>query len=174
MDHQAIAQLLGNYGEFFGAIAVVATLIYLAVQIRQNTRQIEFDVRTSEVVAYQEMTRRIVDVRHALMTDQILSATLNKVMKDEEELTREERRSYSTYLLSMLSNADAAFFQYERGLLSRERIDSLIHPLLRHFRTHRRASQVWNGVKHEFVVSFRDFLDDKLFTAVKSENVIDA
>ena len=29
MDHQAIAQLLGNYGEFVGAIAVVITLIYL-------------------------------------------------------------------------------------------------------------------------------------------------
>ncbi len=30
------AQLLGNFGEFFGAVAVVATLAYLAVQIRQN------------------------------------------------------------------------------------------------------------------------------------------
>jgi hypothetical protein len=37
MDHEAFAQLLGNYGEFFGAIAVVVTLGYLAVQIRQNT-----------------------------------------------------------------------------------------------------------------------------------------
>ena len=36
MNHQAFAQLLGNYGEFVGAIAVVATLIYLATQIRQN------------------------------------------------------------------------------------------------------------------------------------------
>ena len=37
MDHRAIAQLLGNYGEFVGAIAVVVTLIYLAIQIRTNT-----------------------------------------------------------------------------------------------------------------------------------------
>ena len=36
MDHQAFAQLLGNYGEFVGSIAVLATLIYLAFQIRQN------------------------------------------------------------------------------------------------------------------------------------------
>ena len=41
MDHQAFAQLLGNYGEFVGAIAVVATLAYLAAQIRQNTRAIK-------------------------------------------------------------------------------------------------------------------------------------
>ena len=41
MDHQAFAQLLGNYGEFFGAIGVVATLVYLAAQIRQNTKSQE-------------------------------------------------------------------------------------------------------------------------------------
>ncbi len=28
------AQLLGNFGEFVGAIGVVATLAYLAVQVR--------------------------------------------------------------------------------------------------------------------------------------------
>jgi hypothetical protein len=35
-----ISQLLGNLGEFVGAIAVVVTLGYLAVQIRQNTRTV--------------------------------------------------------------------------------------------------------------------------------------
>ena len=39
MDHQEIAQLLGNYGEFFGSIVLIATLIYLSVQIRQHTKQ---------------------------------------------------------------------------------------------------------------------------------------
>ena len=38
MDHQAFAQLLGNYGEFFGAVAVVATLIYLSTRIRQSNK----------------------------------------------------------------------------------------------------------------------------------------
>jgi hypothetical protein len=36
MDHQAVAEMLGNYGEFVGAIAVVGTLIYLAIQVRQS------------------------------------------------------------------------------------------------------------------------------------------
>ena len=38
MDHLTFAQLLGNYGEFVGAIAVVGTLAYLARQIKQNTQ----------------------------------------------------------------------------------------------------------------------------------------
>ena len=40
MDHQALAQVLGSYGEFFGAVAVFITLVFLTIQIRQNTRQI--------------------------------------------------------------------------------------------------------------------------------------
>jgi hypothetical protein len=32
------AQLLGNFGEFLGAIAVFATLIYLATQVRNSNR----------------------------------------------------------------------------------------------------------------------------------------
>lgn len=41
MDHQAFAQLLGNYGEFFGAIAVLLTLIYLAIQTRLTRKAAE-------------------------------------------------------------------------------------------------------------------------------------
>lgn len=33
------AQLLGNFGEFFGALAVLITLGFLTYQIRQSTRQ---------------------------------------------------------------------------------------------------------------------------------------
>ena len=37
MDMVTTAQVLGNIGEFLGSIGVIATLIYLAIQIRQNT-----------------------------------------------------------------------------------------------------------------------------------------
>ena len=37
MNLMDVSQILGNFGEFFGAIAVVVTLAYLAVQIKQNT-----------------------------------------------------------------------------------------------------------------------------------------
>ncbi len=35
-----LSELLGNVGEFVGAIAVVITLVYLAVQVRQNSLQL--------------------------------------------------------------------------------------------------------------------------------------
>jgi hypothetical protein len=35
MDRQTFDQMLGNHGEFFGSIAILATLIYIAVQVSQ-------------------------------------------------------------------------------------------------------------------------------------------
>ncbi len=38
MDHLTFAQLLGNYGEFIGSIAVLTTLAYLATQVRNSNK----------------------------------------------------------------------------------------------------------------------------------------
>ena len=46
MDHLTFAQLLGNYGEFVGAIAVVATLFYLALQVRHSKEATEANTRS--------------------------------------------------------------------------------------------------------------------------------
>ena len=65
MDHQAFAQLLGNYGEFVGALAVVATLFYLAVQVRHgreateaHTRSMDESRRVALAQAYQDRAGR--------------------------------------------------------------------------------------------------------------------
>ncbi len=42
MDLMEIFQLLGNLGEFLGAVAVFATLLYLAVQVRDASRAAKF------------------------------------------------------------------------------------------------------------------------------------
>ena len=41
MDHQAFAQLFGNYGEFLAAIAVVVSLVYLARQIQSSSAVVQ-------------------------------------------------------------------------------------------------------------------------------------
>ena len=45
MDHLTFAQLLGNHGEFVGAIAV-GTLFYLALQVRHSKEATEASSRS--------------------------------------------------------------------------------------------------------------------------------
>ena len=44
-------EALGNIGDFIGGIAVVVTLIYLAVQVRQNTLQLRDSMKLSRIQA---------------------------------------------------------------------------------------------------------------------------
>ena len=52
MDHQAFAEMLGNYGEFLGSVAVLATLLYLAAQIKQNSMLAKAQLETDVMQAF--------------------------------------------------------------------------------------------------------------------------
>ena len=52
MSTLEISQLLGNYGEFVGAIAIVVTLIYLTVQIKQNANLAKAQLNTNGFDAF--------------------------------------------------------------------------------------------------------------------------
>ena len=54
-----ISGLLGNFGEFFGAIVVFATLAYLAVQIRLSTeaeRSAAYDASIKNFMSVRQLT----------------------------------------------------------------------------------------------------------------------
>jgi hypothetical protein len=61
MDLVTTAQVLGNFGEFFGAIAVVATLVYLAVQIRQNSTQVRLNSIQVSIERWSGMISSVLD-----------------------------------------------------------------------------------------------------------------
>ena len=61
MDIQATAQLLGNFGEFFGAIAVLATLGYLVVQVKQNNKLLTATIYDSALDGYVDQNRVILE-----------------------------------------------------------------------------------------------------------------
>jgi len=63
MDHQAFAQLLGNYGEFLGAIAIVVTLVYLAAQIKQSTKVARSSTRQATAESMQGLTKDFLENR---------------------------------------------------------------------------------------------------------------
>ncbi len=95
MDIQAPAQLPGNFGEFVGAAAVFLTLVYLFIQIRQNTHSMDENRRLSTVQAQQDWTSMF----NYAVTEFATS----------EHLPR-----------AMAARLDSMHLQFEHGFLSRE------------------------------------------------------
>ena len=96
MDHQAFAQLLGNYGEFFGAIAVVATLFYLAMQIRQNSRATQMSNSHELNEATRAWWAKLSDSNE-------LASIWRRGLMDLSLLTPEEAIRFSTTMQQLMS-----------------------------------------------------------------------
>ena len=65
------AQLVGNLGEFVGAIAVVITLGYLAIQIRQNSKVVEAATSNSVTRSRNELNALL--ATHPELSEMILA-----------------------------------------------------------------------------------------------------
>ena len=101
------AQLLGNFGEFFGAVAVVATLAYLAVQIRQNN-----------VLAKAETVNDIYRGWEAIYITEYetgIQELFIKSIEQPDDLTPSEIMKLSAYLntiMNLYSRQSSMFFRY--------------------------------------------------------------
>jgi hypothetical protein len=59
----------GAIGEIVGALAVVASLVYLAIQIRQNTRQISLSLESTKLAAFERTVESGNQAREILITN---------------------------------------------------------------------------------------------------------
>ena len=132
MDHQAFAQLLGNYGEFVGAIAVVATLAYLAVQIRLSKEatnavalQLEQNTKALRIDAKARSDATTLTGEIALMGDN-LSIAYAKAQLNPKELDDSEIQQVSGYLAVKASAILQAYGSYKDGLLDEHQWEELM------------------------------------------------
>jgi len=84
MDFMSIAQLLGNLGEFVGAIAVVVTLGFLVHQLRQNTRALDESSRLALINQADESYRDISRWRGMVTNDSELTEIWHRGTAGEE------------------------------------------------------------------------------------------
>ena len=99
------AQLLGNLGEFIGAVVIVITLLYLALQIRQNTNALHAQSRQAILSAAQ--AELFVLIEHP---DIIFS-------REKKELTAEEHARLSYWLIALMRVREFAWLQYRHGVI---------------------------------------------------------
>jgi hypothetical protein len=107
---------LGSIGEIVGALATVATLLYLAVQIRQNTTT----VRSAATSAYVQGSH---SVSNLLVADPELCDLYYKGLEDPGSLTDSERRRFVIMLGTYLMHLAQAEQMESAGTLPRDLAD---------------------------------------------------
>jgi hypothetical protein len=111
---------LGNIGDFVGGVGVVITLIYLALQIRQNTRQVEQNLQVSRAQALRD-TLNPGEWTLEAARDPELAAFYARAMAQPEALSSEEQVRFFFLMGTLLSGIEKNHLMYEQGLLTEER-----------------------------------------------------
>jgi hypothetical protein len=147
-------QDLGNIGEFIAAIAVVLSLIYLAVQIRQNTRS----VRTA---SYQSVTDSMSHYLESISRDREAASMFRRGLEDIGKLDDEDALRFVTTLMNVFNNFENLFYQRRKTMIERE----FSERWTRVMRWYLRQSGVvswWERNKRMFSDTFQAHVDEQL------------
>ncbi len=147
-------QDLGSIGEFIAAIATLVTLVYLAVQIRQNTSSMRASM-------FQEAVRDFALASDVLASDADLARIWRTGIRDFDALEPDERHRFAAYALGLFRRTENVFFQTQHGALDPAFGESVIGSV--------RIMGSWPGVvawwaraRVLFSPSFREYVDREL------------
>jgi hypothetical protein len=102
---------LTSIAQLVGAVAVVYSVVYLAVQVRQNTESIRAGTELETTSLWTSFHSRV-----AHSPD--LASLWDKGLLDHRRLDPDEKRRFVWFVAEYLTLAEGLFVQHERGYLS--------------------------------------------------------
>ena len=145
---------VGAIGEIIGALAVLVTLVYLAIQIKQNT-----------AVARASATREIHDSLLAAHSPIFSSTEVARVIRlgsfEPESLTPDEHLQFDTAIYNMFTSFEIYHSQYRAGLIDEE-IFSRVKLGIRNQSSTPGVQVWWNKYKADFSAEFTKLVENEL------------
>ena len=152
-------EALGNIGDFVGGLAVVITLIYLALQIRQNSRQIEMNTAATKAAAYHAQLTEARAGNMELVRDRQMAewAFLDSL----EGLDPIDTFRAEIFFLDILRTRQHLFLQAEDGLIRQELLGTHDAGLVSLF-ANPVVRDLWKRRTEQFVPEFVQHVDELL------------
>lgn len=153
---------LGAIGEIVGAAAVVATLIYLSVQLRQNTR-------TVRLSSAQAVTEELQTMFTALSSDQSLAEIFLEAGK-KEKLSGTSRVRYYTWSSNLLRVYENAFLQRRENAIDSAHWEGMTRMMIDVTKM-TAFPDYWDNRKHWLSSDFQKHMESEIIPAEQAPNV---
>ena len=147
-------QDLGSVGEVVGAIATVGTLLYLAVQIRANTKATRAEARRNSVGT--ETTSYSSIVEHA-----DVAALFQQGLADPKSLNPGERVRFEFLLAPFVAHSQLEYLEHQEGLRDVGTFDRNMGARLMFLRSPGGAA-FWGRRRDYYDAGFQDYVDNFL------------
>ena len=149
---------LGNLGEFVGGIGVVVTLVYLAIQIRQNTTQLQQNSRTVGLNARQSLSDSITKVLANVAKDPELYRIWRAGFDSQEDVSADDLERFGMILYQLFASFENAdqFSDLDPSLGHR------VHPVQDRLLQAPAAVAWWSRQRRVFADPFRSRIDTRI------------
>ena len=144
--------------EIIGAVAIVVSLIFVGLEIRNGADQTRLNTQALQMSAYQELIGEVNTLSRFYIQN------LDEWYFDQpEELTAKQRNTIGNLNVMTSRFGDLAFYQYQLGMISEARLESVIG-VLKGSWCRRSFQDFWNGTDGEgfrarAVPEYRDFVE---------------
>ena len=112
---------IGAVAELAGAIGVILSLVYLAVQIRMNTKQMESASRASRGAAYQNVLSSYQSFLTPIAVNKDLAEIFRQGLLDGSQLNESDFFRFNWVFGGYFTDMDNAYYQYQDGVVSETR-----------------------------------------------------
>ena len=134
MDLMSVSQLLGNFGEFIAAIGVVASLMFVGLQIRQSTN-------ATRAQTHQAVTQSILTVGSLVAMRPDVFGRCCQTEDSLEGLSPGDATFFLSAMFGMFKYFELMFVQHKDGSIDSERWIAWSQHILMYF--HHPGVQSW-------------------------------
>ena len=144
-------EAIGAIGEIVGALAVFLTLVYLAMQIRQNTKAVQASAVDASI-------SKVTSVRQSMYENAEVSRIYMKGLADPDDLDEESRTRFRLLMHNILLSISNIYSQTSLAGLSVSTWESQL-VLLTRVVTSPGGRWFWKEYQLEFEEIFREQVD---------------
>ena len=140
--------------EIIGALAVVTSLLYLAMQVKQSNRQ-------EAVSGLQEAIREFVNAYAATTATDIDAKNFRQGLTHFDEMPRDEQAIFNSKMQYLLSGFNQVMVLYHRGLLDDDEFAAMERTFL-WVALSKGAQEWWTQFKHMPPKPLVEYLDRRM------------
>jgi hypothetical protein len=141
---------LASIGSFVSGIAVLLSLIYLNVQVRQADRNQQASIR-------QGRSTRAVDLFMGATNPSVADAAAKGIAGDED-ISGTQFQQFRYYCMAHISHAEDSFYQHQDRLLNDAAFDTFVSALKGSLRSSGLRA-VWKRSRNAYASEFVAFMD---------------
>jgi len=145
-------EAIGAVGEIVGALAVLVTLVYLAMQIRQNTKSVQ-------AAAVDSANSQVSRIREVIFADADVANMYRRGNEDPASLSEDDTIRYRLLIHNIMLSLSNSITQASVSGLS-ESMTQVELPILGRVVGTAGGRWFWETYRDEFEESFRETIDE--------------